>query len=106
MRDSLRANKPYDEFVRDMLAASGEVAENPPVAWYRQVKDPQAQLEDAAQLFLGMRMQCAQCHHHPFEKWSQNDYYGFSAFFTQIGRKATARRMTKPSSTSAASRRR
>lgn len=89
IRDSLRANKPFDQFAREILSASGEVTENPPVAWYRQVKEPQAQLEDSAQLFLGMRLQCAQCHHHPFEKWSQNDYYSFSAFFTQVGRKPT-----------------
>lgn len=88
LRDSLRANRPYNEIVRDVLAATGDVNENPAVGWYRQVKEPQQQLEDAAQLFLGVRMQCAQCHHHPFEKWSQNDYYSFSAFFTQMGRKA------------------
>ncbi len=87
LRDSIRANRPYNEIVRDVLAATGDVTENPAVGWYRQVKEPQQQLEDAAQLFLGMRMQCAQCHHHPFEKWSQNDYYAFSAFFTQVGRK-------------------
>jgi len=87
LRDSLRANRPYNEIVRDVLAATGDIAENPPVAWYRQVKEPQQQLEDAAQLFLGVRMQCAQCHHHPFEKWSQNDYYSFAAFFSQMGRK-------------------
>jgi hypothetical protein len=51
------------------------------------VRDPQAQLEDTAQLFLGMRLQCAQCHHHPFEKWSQQDYYGLAAFFTKVARK-------------------
>jgi hypothetical protein len=89
IRDSLRANKPYNLIVRDLLSATGDVAENPPVAWYRQVKEPQQEVEDIAQLFLGMRMQCAQCHHHPFEKWSQNDYYSFSAFFTQLGRKPT-----------------
>ena len=61
------ANKPYDQFVREVVAASGEIEENPPVAWYRQVKEPQQQLEDTAQLFLGMRLQCAQCHHHPYE---------------------------------------
>ncbi len=89
IRDSIRANKPFDQFAREILAASGTVTENPPVAWYRQVKEPQQQLEDTAQLFLGMRLQCAQCHHHPFEKWSQNDYYSFSAFFTQVARKTT-----------------
>ncbi len=90
IRDSIMANKPYDQFVREVVAASGEIEENPPVAWYRQVKEPQQQLEDTAQLFLGMRLQCAQCHHHPYEKWSQHDYYSFSAFFSQVGRKAVA----------------
>ena len=90
IRDAMLSNKPYDQFVREVVAASGEIEENPPVAWYRQVKDPQQQLEDTAQLFLGMRLQCAQCHHHPYEKWSQQDYYSFSAFFSQVGRKATA----------------
>lgn len=90
IRESLLENKPFDQFVREILAASGDVRENPPVAWYRQVREPQAQLEDTAQLFLGMRLQCAQCHHHPFEKWSQNDYYSFSAFFSQVGRKPGA----------------
>jgi hypothetical protein len=87
IRDSLMENKPFDQFAREILAASGDMARNPPVAWYRQVKDPNAQLEDTAQLFLGQRLQCAQCHHHPFEKWSQQDYYSFAAFFTQVGRK-------------------
>ncbi len=87
LRDSLRENRPYNEIVRDVLTATGAVSENPPVAWFHQVKEPQQELEDTAQLFLGIRMQCAQCHHHPFEKWSQNDYYSLSAFFTQLGRK-------------------
>jgi hypothetical protein len=59
------------------------------VAWYKRVKEPTQQVEDVAQLFLGVRMQCAQCHHHPFERWSQRDYYSMSAFFTQVGRKPT-----------------
>jgi len=87
VRDSLLANKPYDQFVRELLAATGTVIGNPPVAWYKRVKEPKEQLEDVAQLFLGVRMQCAQCHHHPFERWSQDDYYSLAAFFTQIGRK-------------------
>ena len=87
IRQSLYENKPYDQFVREILAASGDVIENPPVSWYREVKERNQQLEDTAQLFLGMRIQCARCHHHPFEKWSQQDYYGFEAFFAQVGRK-------------------
>jgi hypothetical protein len=90
VRDGLLENKPYDQMVRELLAATGDVLENPPVAWYKRVKEPQQQLEDVAQLFLGVRMQCAQCHHHPFEKWSQQDYYSFAAFFSQVGRKPTA----------------
>ena len=90
VRDSLLANKPYDQFVREILAATGTIVENPPVAWYKRVKLPEQQLEDVAQLFLGVRMQCAQCHHHPFERWSQADYYSLAAFFSQVGRKPTA----------------
>lgn len=87
VRDSLLANKPFDQFVRELLAATGTVIGNPPVAWYKRVKEPKNQIEDVAQLFLGVRMQCAQCHHHPFERWSQDDYYSLSAFFSQVGRK-------------------
>lgn len=92
VRDGLLANKPYDQMVRELLAATGEVIANPPVAWYKRVKEPKQQLEDVAQLFLGVRMQCAQCHHHPFERWSQDDYYSFAAFFSQVGRKPTSTR--------------
>ncbi len=90
MRDSLLANKRYDELVRQILGATGTIVANPAVAWYKRVKEPTQQLEDVAQLFLGVRMQCAQCHHHPFERWSQQDYYSLSAFFSQVGRKPTA----------------
>jgi hypothetical protein len=89
IRDSLLTNVPYDQLVRELLAATGTVIANPPVAWYKRVKEPKQQMEDVAQLFLGVRMQCAQCHHHPFERWSQDDYYGLTAFFTRVGRKPT-----------------
>ncbi len=90
MRDSLLANTPYDQIVRQILASTGTIVSNPPVAWYKRVKEPATQVEDVAQLFLGVRMQCAQCHHHPFEKWTQGEYYHLAAFFSQIGRKPTA----------------
>ncbi|HWL08809.1 MAG TPA: DUF1549 and DUF1553 domain-containing protein [Planctomicrobium sp.] len=90
LRDGILENKPYDQLVKELLVATGDVAGNPAVAWYKRVKQPDRQLEDVAQLFLGVRMQCAQCHHHPFERWSQQDYYGFSAFFTRIGREPTS----------------
>ena len=92
IRDNLLANTSYDQLVRELLAATGTVISNPPVAWYKRVKDPKQQLEDVAQLFLGVRLQCAQCHHHPFERWSQDDYYSLSAFFSRVGRKPTATR--------------
>lgn len=87
IRDSLLENKPYDRFVREVVAASGDIDINPSVAWYRQVTNPNAMVEDSAQLFLGQRLQCAQCHHHPYEKWSQEDYYSMAAVFSRIGRK-------------------
>ncbi len=92
IRDSLLENKPYDDFVRQILAASGGVEEHPPVVWYRAVRQTHEQAEDTAQLFLGLRLQCARCHHHPFEKWSQDDYYGMAAFFSRLARKPGDRR--------------
>lgn len=87
LRQSLAENKPYDRLVSEVITASGEIGRNPAVAWYRSVRDQKEQMQDIAQVFLGIRMQCAQCHHHPYEKWSQDDYYGFAAFLTRVGRK-------------------
>jgi hypothetical protein len=87
IRENFRENRPFDQFVRDLLTATGDVATNPAVAWYRSVPTASDQLEDTAQLFLGLRIQCAKCHHHPFDKWAQDDYYGFAAFFSRVGRK-------------------
>jgi len=92
VRDGLLANKPYDRFVRELLAATGTIVENPPVAWYKRVKEPKDQIEDVAQLFLGVRIGCAQCHHHPFERWSQDDYHALAAYFSQVGRRPTSTR--------------
>jgi len=87
LRTSFHENRPYDGIVRDILAASGGIEHNPGVVWYRSVNKVEQQVEDSAQLFLGLRIQCARCHHHPFEVWSQRDYYGYSAFFSRVGRK-------------------
>ncbi len=87
IRTALQENKPYNELVTELVTASGEVGRNPAVAWYRSVKDSKEQMQDLAQVFLGIRMQCAQCHHHPYEKWSQDDYYSFAAFLSSVGRK-------------------
>ena len=83
IRENLARNTPYDRFVRQILAASGTSESAPAVQWYRSLKAPDAFVDDTAQVFLGMRLQCAKCHHHPLEKWSQHDYYGFAAFFAR-----------------------
>ena len=87
VRRAFQQNMPYDRFVRNMLVATGDVEIHPPVSWYLQVNTATEQMEDTAQLFLGLRIQCARCHHHPFEQWSQDDYFGFQAFFSQVGLK-------------------
>jgi len=87
IRDSITANKPYDHFVSEILTASGSQIEHPPAVWYRSLRTPTDYVESVAQAFLGVRIQCAQCHHHPFEHWSQGDYFGLAAVFARIGRK-------------------
>ncbi|MFP6671562.1 MAG: DUF1549 domain-containing protein [Pirellulaceae bacterium] len=87
IRDSIALNKPYDQFVAEILTASGSQQENPPTVWYRSVRTLPNYVESVSQAFLGMRIQCAQCHHHPFERWSQADYYGLAAVFARVGRK-------------------
>lgn len=84
---ALSQNMPYDRFVAAILTAQGELSRNPPVAWYRQARTLEDYADDTAQLFLGVRIQCARCHHHPFEKWSRGDYFGFASFFSRIGQK-------------------
>src|SRR5207248_425202 len=89
IRDMIARNRPYDEFVRGVVAAAGEWQEAPAVNWYWQMRDDQLHqpVADTAQLFLGLRLQCAKCHHHPYERWSQDDYYGLAGFFSRVGRK-------------------
>jgi hypothetical protein len=87
IRESIANDKPYDQFTREILAAIGDEAKSPATVWYRDLQTPDKFVDDACQLFLGVRVACAQCHHHPYEKWSQDDYWGMAAFFSQIGRK-------------------
>jgi hypothetical protein len=87
IRDSIASNKPYDQFVAEIITASGSQKENPPAIWYRTVRKPVDYVESTAQAFLGVRIQCAQCHHHPAERWSQTDYYSLAAVFSRVGRK-------------------
>lgn len=84
IREAIRENRPYDQMVRGVLTATGQETKSPPVLWYRMANEPSTQLEDVSQLFLGQRIQCARCHHHPFEKWSETDYYGMAAFFSRL----------------------
>jgi hypothetical protein len=84
LRESLAANKPYDRLVRELLCAEGNIASNPPVAWYRALDNPKLLVDDTAQVFLGTRMQCARCHHHPYEKWEQADYWHFANYFSRV----------------------
>jgi hypothetical protein len=87
IRAALRDNKPVDEFVREIITAEGSTYTEGPANFYRVANTPADWAEATAQLFLGVRMQCARCHHHPFEKWSQDDYYGLAAFFVRLGTK-------------------
>jgi hypothetical protein len=80
-------DKPYDEFARDILAASGDEVQSPPTVWYKELTKVEEFVDDTAQVFLGLRLACANCHHHPYEKWSQDDYWGLAAFFGRVGRK-------------------
>lgn len=89
LKQSLRENRPADRIVRELLLAQGNLYTSGPVAFYFVDQTPEDLAETTAQLFLGIRMQCAKCHHHPFEAWSQEDYYGLAAFFTRVERKDT-----------------
>jgi hypothetical protein len=87
LKESFHRNKAYDRFAREILTATGDFSgpnAQPPVGWYIVLRTPEALVDDAAQVFLGTRIQCAQCHHHPYEKWSQDDYWGLAAFFARV----------------------
>ena len=87
LTDKISKNVPLDEMVRELLTASGGTFSNPPTNYYHIERNTTKTAENVAQTFLGMRTQCAQCHNHPFDRWTMDDYYGFAAFFGQIGRK-------------------
>jgi hypothetical protein len=87
IRDSFRVNKPYDQMVTELITAKGSTHENGPVAIFRDKRDPVDTSSFVSQIFLGVRMDCAKCHHHPSEKWTQDDYYQLAAFFSQMRQK-------------------
>ncbi len=82
-------NKPIDQFVHELILAQGSTFTTGPSNYYRVASNPQDLAETTSQLFLGVRLQCTRCHHHPFEKWSQTDYYQFAAFFARVGLKSS-----------------
>lgn len=89
LRDSFRRNKPYDQFVRELLTAQGSTFRNGAVVLFRDRREPDEITTMTSQLFLGIRLDCARCHHHPFEVWGQDDFYSLAAYFARIGHKGT-----------------
>lgn len=87
IRDAIASNQPYDDFVREILTSVGSTFQTPASNYFRVNDDPKIAMETTTQVFLGVRMVCAQCHDHPFEKWTQNQYYQLSAFFAAVGMK-------------------
>jgi hypothetical protein len=84
IHQAMLANMPEDVFVRAVLTGRGGNYEHPPAGFYRRLRDPQVRAEEVAQLFLGVRLQCARCHNHPGERWTQEDYHGLAAFFARV----------------------
>lgn len=91
VEDTLRTNMPYDEFATALLTGSGSTLANPPANFYRTAADMNQCVETISQVFLGARLQCAKCHNHPFERWTQDNYYGLGAFFNRVQQRKTER---------------
>jgi len=89
IRKQIAANIPYNEFARSILTAEGSILSESPAPFYQVQSDPEKLARSVSQLFLGVRIECAQCHHHPLERWDQKDYYALAGFFTGIERKST-----------------
>jgi len=87
IRTQVAENKPYDQFCREVLTANGSNKEHPAASYYKILRDPEATMENTTHLFLGVRFNCNKCHDHPFERWTQDQYYETSAFFARIGLK-------------------
>jgi hypothetical protein len=84
IRDSIAQGKPLDQFARELVTARGSTYQHPPANYYRANRDPLARGETTARLFLGVRLQCARCHNHPFDRWTQDDYYSWAALFSRV----------------------
>ena len=88
IRGQVAANTPYDKFVQSIVTASGSNKQNPPAAYFKVLREPAAIMENTTQLFLAVRFNCNKCHDHPFERWTQDQYYQTAAYFAQVGLKA------------------
>jgi hypothetical protein len=84
IRDQIAANVPFDEFVRSIVTAGGPNYSNPAASFYRRIRNPEDAVETVSQVFLGLRLQCARCHNHVADRWTQDDYYGMAAFFSEV----------------------
>ncbi len=87
IKDSVATNKPYDKMAYEVVTATGSNLENPPAAYYKTHRDPAEAMENTTHLFLAVRFNCNKCHDHPFERWTQDQYFHLSAYFAQVGRK-------------------
>ncbi|WP_254508385.1 DUF1549 and DUF1553 domain-containing protein [Anatilimnocola floriformis] len=87
IKNAIATNKPYDQFAREVLTAQGSNLENPPAAYFKVLRDAENAMENTTHLFLAVRFNCNKCHDHPFERWTQDQYYSMAAYFAQIGRK-------------------
>jgi hypothetical protein len=84
LRQGIAAGKPLNELARDIVAARGSTYDQPAANFYRALRDPQSRAEAVGQVFLGVRLQCAKCHNHPFDQWTQDDYHGLAACFARL----------------------
>jgi len=92
IRQSIATNKPLDQFARELIAARGSTYQNPAANFYRAIRDPVARAEAVSQVFLGTQLRCAQCHNHPFDRWTQNDYYDWASLFARVNYKVLENR--------------
>ncbi|MDG1807828.1 MAG: DUF1549 domain-containing protein [Pirellulaceae bacterium] len=91
LQEQIASNVPIDQMIISLLGSEGGTFSSPATNYYQNERDTLKVSENVAQVFLGMRLQCAQCHNHPFDRWTMDDYYGFASFFAQIGRKASGK---------------
>ncbi len=87
LHDQFAGNRPYDQWAREIVTATGNTAKNGPANFFRALRTTEDVTKSVSQAFLGVRLECAQCHHHPFERWAQADFYGLAGFFSGIERK-------------------